>query len=341
MALVGGGAACRILLQFLTTHSLRHLSIRILGIADPREDAPGVVYGRQLGIYTTCNFKDLFAISDLDLLIELTGRDEVLHEILQSKPAHLKVMDHLSAQLFWELIKLQEEKVQCERRLTHSNRLTSVGRMASYLAHEIRNPLVSIGGFASTLLNARDLPESLRPKAEIIVKEVRRLEMVLKSLRDYTRPLALNKKGGNFNKLVSRAYVALEHELRSSGVEMHLDLDSEMPDSLFDSDLILDALVTLARKLISFMASGQKIEIRTEVCWDSIGIYLQSQHCLISPETLENMFNPFSLSDAPQGGFDLAMCKKIINDHGGDVRITSTPKHGTIIIIELPVEVDL
>jgi signal transduction histidine kinase len=69
--------------------------------------------------------------------------------------------------------------------------------MASYLAHEIRNPLVSIGGFATVIHNSPELAESLRPKVEIIVSEVKRLEAVLKNMRDFIRPLKQSK--GKYN----------------------------------------------------------------------------------------------------------------------------------------------
>jgi signal transduction histidine kinase len=182
IALVGGGSGCKALIQFLEAHRLQHFHVHIVGVADLREDAPGLVYAKEKGVFTTSNYRDLFALENLHVIIEITGRDDVLAELMQTKPEHVKVMDHVSARLFWELIELQEQKAKCEGKLVRLDRLTSVGRMASYLAHEIRNPLVAIGGFATILL---ELPDDLKLKAQIIVDEVRRLEQVLKSLGEY------------------------------------------------------------------------------------------------------------------------------------------------------------
>jgi hypothetical protein len=193
IALVGGGSDCKSLIQFLEAHKLQHFHVHIIGVAGANEHSPGLAYAREKGIYTTSDYRNLFNLENLHLIIELTGRNEVLHEIVRSKPKHIKVMDHVSARLFWELIELQEQKAKYERKLVHSDRLTSVGRMASYLAHEIRNPLVSIGGFADNILEAPDLPESLKPKAQIIVDQVRRLERVLKNMWEYIRPLKQNR----------------------------------------------------------------------------------------------------------------------------------------------------
>jgi two-component system sensor histidine kinase AtoS len=178
----------------------------------------------------------------------------------------------------------------------------------------------------------------LKPKARIIIDEVQRLEGLLKNMREYVRPVQPNKTMGNFNRLVTRAFVALEPELRSSGVEMRIDLDPEMPESLFDDDLILEALQGFARRLMKFMRPGEELTVRTEMCWDTIGIYLEEKAGRIPPATLENLFNPFSERNNDDTQLDLAMSKKIIEDHGGDIKIISKAEMGTTVIIELPVE---
>jgi len=338
IALVGGGAGCKSLIMFLETHSLRHNQVNVVGVADPNENAPGLVYARDKGIYTTRDFRDFFGLEDLHLLIEITGSDDVLDEIMKTKPRHLRVMGHLSARLFWEVIELQEEKVACERRLAYSDRLSTIGRMFSYLAHEIRNPLVSIGGFATAILNAPELHSNLKPKAQIIIDEVKRLERVLKNMRDYVRPLQPNKTTGNFNKLITRAFITLEPELKSSGVEMRINLDPEVPDSYFDADLMLEALLSFARRLMRFMRPKEKFTIRTEVCWDTIGIYLEEGAARIPPAILKNLFNPFSDRHSSDPGLDLAMSKKIIEDHGGHISINSEAEVNTKVTIELPLE---
>ncbi|MCG6980493.1 MAG: hypothetical protein LJE88_03700 [Deltaproteobacteria bacterium] len=338
IAVVGGGPRCKSLIMFLETHTLHHMQVTIVGVADPNEDAPGLVYARDKGIYTTKDFRDFFALEHLHLLIEIAGSNDVLEEIIKSKPKHLKVMGHLSARLFWEVIEFQEEKVLCERRLAHSDRLSTIGRMFSYLAHEIRNPLVSIGGFATAILNAPELHPHLKPKARIIIDEVKRLERVLKNMRDYVRPLQPNKTTGNFNKLITRAFIALEPELKASGAEIRINLDPEMPDSHFDEDLMLEALLNFARRLIKFMGPKDKFTIRTEVCWDTIGIYFEESTARIPPAILQNLFNPFSDRHRSDPGLDLVMSRKIIEDHGGYISLASDTDSHTKVTIELPLD---
>ena len=338
IALVGGGSGGRALIKFLETHKLRNLHLCIVGVADLSEGAPGVVYARKKGIYTTTEYRDFFSFADLHLLIELTGREDVLEEIMRSKPKEVKVIDHLSARLFWDLIEVQEEKISCEKKLAHSSRLATVGRMASYLAHEIRNPLVSIGGFATVIQNSPELPASLRAKVEIIVNEVKRLETVLRNMRDFIRPLKQNKGKYNYNQLVGQARDILEPDCKARGLKTSLDLDSDIPDSLFDMDLMLEALVTITRRLMQSMEKNQRLSLQTELCWDTVGIYLLGKGGWIPPDDLENMFNPFTDEQGSSTGLDMAMSKKIIGDHGGEIKIASEVSEGTAVVIELPLE---
>jgi signal transduction histidine kinase len=338
IALVGGGSGGRALIKFLETHRLRNLYVCIVGVADLIEDAPGVVYARKKGIYTTTDYRDFFSFADLHLLIEVTGQEDVLEELMRTKPKEVKVIDHLSARLFWDLIEVQEEKISCEKKLAHSSRLATVGRMASYLAHEIRNPLVSIGGFATVIQNSPELPKSLRPKVEIIVNEVKRLETVLKNMRDFIRPLKQNKGKYNYNQLVGRVQDVLAPEFKTRGMETSVDLDSDIPDSLFDMELMFEALVTITRRLAQSMEKNQRLSLQTELCWDTVGIYLLGKGGWIPPDDLENMFNPFADEQGTSTGLDMAMSKKIIDDHGGEIKIASEVSEGTAVVIELPLE---
>ena len=339
IALVGGGSGGKALIKFLESHRLRNLHLCIVGVADLDNDAPGMVYARNKAIYTTTDYKNFFSFADLHLLIEITGREDVLDELIKSKPKQVRVIDHLTARLFWDLIEVQEEKISCERKLAHSSRLATVGRMASYLAHEIRNPLVSIGGFATVIQNSPELPETLRPKVEIIVNEVKRLETVLRNMRDFIRPLKQNRGKYNYNELVRRVHHILQPEVKTRGLEISLDLDSDIPDSLFDKELVLEALVTIARRLMESMEKNQGLSLQTELCWETVGIYFLGKGVWIPPSHLENMFNPFSDQQGSSTGLDMAMSKKIIDDHGGEIKVASEVSEGTAVVIELPLEI--
>ena len=94
LAIVGGGRACKFFLKLLTQEPLPHLDIRLLGVSDVNPDAEGLSLARQMGIYTTNNFRDLFKIKGLDAIIELTNNKEILLELIHEKPKGVGILEH-------------------------------------------------------------------------------------------------------------------------------------------------------------------------------------------------------------------------------------------------------
>jgi len=125
-AIVGGGSGCEAILRMVEEDSLGRFRMRIAGVADIDPDAPGVRYARSIGVeVVTTDISELLAIPDLDLIIELTGSDELRDRLEAERPRHVRLIDHFGARLFWELHQAQEailtertearERVEAER----------------------------------------------------------------------------------------------------------------------------------------------------------------------------------------------------------------------------------
>jgi len=114
-AIIGGGKACEDLLVLLSGERAKWLNMRILGVADPNPEAPGIQRAHRLGIFTTADFEELYQIPDLNLLIELTGSKAVRERMIRTKPLEVSSIDHRGARLLWDLMQLEEEKRQLER----------------------------------------------------------------------------------------------------------------------------------------------------------------------------------------------------------------------------------
>ncbi|MGD9075013.1 MAG: PAS domain S-box protein [Desulfobacteraceae bacterium] len=115
VAIVGGGKACHNLLKVLDEERLSRLRMRILGVSDRNSEAPGILYAKDLGLFTTIHVQELFTLEELNLLIELTGSEKVRDEILRTKPAGVSLMDHRAARLLWDLIQTEMEKTELEK----------------------------------------------------------------------------------------------------------------------------------------------------------------------------------------------------------------------------------
>jgi len=112
-AIVGGGKGCVSIIQMVESGTLQDFPMRILGVADVNPEAPGLRYANELDVpVVTLQYRDLYTIQDLDLIIELTGIPEIADEIERFRPSHVHFIDHVVAQLFWKLHQAQQSVIQ-------------------------------------------------------------------------------------------------------------------------------------------------------------------------------------------------------------------------------------
>ena len=103
IAVVGGGARCHILLELIEKHVFAELSPIIIAVADINDDAPGLLKAKEKGLFITNDYNEFFDRDDLDLIIELTGDNEVFFDILSKKKKSIRAINHHTARLFWEV----------------------------------------------------------------------------------------------------------------------------------------------------------------------------------------------------------------------------------------------
>ena len=116
IAVVGGGRVCKAILKIVLGKGFPQ-KMNILGVADVNEQAEGLVYARGKGIFTALDYKDLYTIEGLDLIIELTGDDGVLNQIKSTKPANIRLIDHFEAMSVWDFLQIEEERERIKREL--------------------------------------------------------------------------------------------------------------------------------------------------------------------------------------------------------------------------------
>ncbi len=117
LAIVGGGRACKYFLDLLRSESFTYLKINIVGVCDINPEAEGLVLAKELGIYTTDNFQDVFKLKNLDSIIELTGKKDVLLEIIRLRPKGVGVLEHNIGRLMRRLFEIDQRLSSAEKQL--------------------------------------------------------------------------------------------------------------------------------------------------------------------------------------------------------------------------------
>jgi|GEM_PF-1438258 len=122
VAIVGGGPGCKAIMDMIFAAKLSQLRMNLIGVACTNPKALGYLYAKEKGIYTTTDYRDLYELSELHMIIELTGRGEVANEIYRTKPDRIRVMGNVAARLFWDVFQIEEERIEERRRSERESR---------------------------------------------------------------------------------------------------------------------------------------------------------------------------------------------------------------------------
>lgn len=227
-------------------------------------------------------------------------------------------------------------RTQMEQRLQQSERLASIGEMSTYIAHEIRNPLFAIGGFANQLLRSVDEPAA-REKIEIILEESRRLDGILKSILTFARPLDPGHRGlADVNRIVRETMELMGMACEGKGIRLVLGLGEDLPLAEADPELVKQCLINLVKNSVEAMPEGGTLAVRTAMDGARVQLAVEDTGHGIAPELRDKVFSPFFSTKGKGSGLGLAMTRKIMDELGGTVELSSLPGQGTRVTLGLP-----
>ncbi len=235
--------------------------------------------------------------------------------------------------LFRDLSEIQHLKKEMAR----SQRLASIGRLAAGVAHEIRNPLSSIKGFA-TYFKERygQVPED-KKTAEIMIQEVERLNRVISQLLEFARPMTIRKRSTPLDDTVQDSLKMVEEDARAKGIRVSFKGDPHTKEVFIDPDRIKQVLLNLYLNAIEAMEDGGSLSV--EVVRDDderhFKIHVSDTGKGIKKEDLPHLFDPYFTTRSSGTGLGLAIVHNIIESHGGEVRVKSRYGEGTTVILRL------
>jgi len=228
------------------------------------------------------------------------------------------------------------QRTRMEQRLQQSERLASIGELSTYLAHEIRNPLFAISGFANSLARNENLDEQAREKANIILQESKRLDVILKSILNFARPTEGAAGRVDVNEVVRETMGVMTLDCEKLCIVPEMELDEGIPLAKGDPELLKQSLINLVKNAKEAMPRGGRLVIRTGLKKNRVFLQVEDTGTGIPKENLPKIFNPFFSTKDKGAGLGLAMIKKILDDIGGDVTIDSVEGKGTKVTLAMP-----
>jgi signal transduction histidine kinase len=220
--------------------------------------------------------------------------------------------------------------------LLQAERLSTIGKMAALLAHEIRTPLVSIGGFARRLLRSTREDDPRKEEMEIIVSEVARLERLVQEVLGYSRITRPEYEYADVNELVRNTVNTVERGVeKKDGIRFELDLEPDLPPAAVDASQIRQALLNLISNGMDAMPSGGVLTISSDSEGDHLEIRVKDTGIGIAREHWGSLFSPFFTTKVTGTGLGLAIVSQVVENHKGSLRFESIPGQGTSFHIRL------
>ncbi len=220
-------------------------------------------------------------------------------------------------------------------RVSHAERMAALGELAARVAHEIRNPLISIGGFARRL--EKKLSGDIQEYAKIIVNEVSRLENILKEILGFVKTARINKCSVDVNKLMNDIADFVTPQMDEKKNTLVRELHKEPITAVIDPDKMKDAILNIFTNACQATECGT-LTVRTWQEHNEAVIELVDTGEGIREDDIKNIFNPFFTTKAQGTGLGLAVAHKIIQEHNGKIKVESEWGGGTSFRIYLPSE---
>ncbi len=224
------------------------------------------------------------------------------------------------------------------REVARSQRLASVGRLAAGVAHEIRNPLSSIKGFA-TYFKERypDQPQD-QQTAAIMIQEVDRLNRVVGQLLEFSRPISIKPQKTSLQMLVSDSLKLIEDRAAEKNISVHAQNNARVDEARIDPDRINQVLLNLYLNAMDAMDEGGKLSVDLLSNSESgdIQITVSDTGRGISPDHLAKVFDPYFTTKSSGTGLGLAIAYNIVEAMGGSIKVASEKSQGTTFTITLP-----
>lgn len=227
------------------------------------------------------------------------------------------------------------ERKKTEEILHRQDKLAAVGQLAAGVAHEIRNPLTSMKGYAEFLQLDEKNPERLE-YLDIILDEIDRVNTIVEEFMVLAKPKTANLEEKNIVPIIADVLTLLDFESRKKHVRLHFESCDDIIQVECDEDRLKQVFLNLVKNGIEAMPNGGDLRVFTYVQHDTVQISIQDTGIGISEEKLKKLGEPFFTTKEEGNGLGLMVSFKIIESHNGNVYIESEVDKGTTFNIVLP-----
>ncbi|MBW1692098.1 MAG: hypothetical protein DRG87_03105 [Deltaproteobacteria bacterium] len=288
---------------------------------------PLTIRGRIIGALQVLNKKDgnSFTEEDTELLNALAQQIAVA---LDNARLYQRLQEN------FELTE-QELKIT-QRKLLRSERSAAIANLVQGVAHEVRNPIMSIGGFAMRM--KADLVEGSRMQKylDIILSETSRLEKLVRDVKEIAEMQTVHLEPTDVKDLLARVIEGFSSDMARKAVRLKADIGEDLPIINLDQEQISRALRNIIQNSIEALHEGGTLKLAARKLDSTVQIVVEDSGVGIDEEKLDSVLDPFVTSKTTGAGLGLTMVYQIVTNHRGEIDIKSSGGKGTIVSLELP-----
>ena len=248
------------------------------------------------------------------------------------------IVAFLSSHLFMQLRSARERVREAEEAIKRAEKLSAMGKLAAGIAHEIRNPLASMSGSIQMLRDELELSQENRRLMDIILRESERLNRLITDFLDYARPYNPEKKEIDFSCVVAETLDVFEKGLsKDQSIKVQKEIKSGV--KVFgEHERLKEVLWNLFNNAVQSMHAGGNLAISLDSYGSMAKIVVRDSGEGIDAKDLNRVFEPFFTTKTYGTGLGLATVYRIVEAHGGNIRVDSENGKGTVFTVMLPLK---
>ncbi len=229
-------------------------------------------------------------------------------------------------------------RAQIEDQIDVTTKLAALGRLTSGVAHEVKNPLNAMVLQVEILKSKlTEQGERVGPHLEILSSEIRRLDRVVKTFLDFTRPVEIHPVPTPVEGLVREVFLLAEPQAVKNNVRLVFERQGALPTINVERDLMKQALLNLVLNGCQAMPSGGQLKVKPQTDGHHVSLEVSDQGVGIPPEARQKIFSLFYSTKPGGSGIGLAMAFRVLQLHNGFIDFTSEAHHGTTFRVSIPV----
>jgi signal transduction histidine kinase len=232
---------------------------------------------------------------------------------------------------------LVEKERKEHRALLRTESLAAVGKTVSEIAHDMKTPLMAIGGFARQVSRKLGKGDPNHKKLDIIIQETTRLESMVGEMLDFGKPMKLQLTDTNLNELVLDSITIAKPMAKKVGVALKTDLNGSLPAMALDVPRVKQMLLNLITNAVQASLEGEHVLVRTRPGNPGVVLEVVDDGSGIANEHHESIFHPFFSTKKGGTGLGLDIVKKIVETHGGEISFHPNTEKGVTFTVRFPI----